>query len=274
MTKTHKRVGTLGKSMEALDNLLKQHLERLKLAFNEASSKFKTPEDVAQHRENALKVFLREFLPPTFILGKGEIIDSNGNRSRQVDVIICNQYHPFTISSSGYGLFFAEGVACAIEVKSDLSAKEELKQAMLQVQSIKKLERKPLGDLMYGSEYDLERMRRIPSIIFTYQSPSLDKLKQNVKEIQEELTIPVEETIDAIVSLEKGIIYNIKDERDKLMITVKGERKLGLVGVLHESETLKSFLLYLSHIIPLEVKFVPIIQLYMQKLSKNSVMVI
>jgi len=260
--------------MEALDNILNQHLERLKLAFKEASTKFKTPEDIAQHRENAIKNFLREFLPPTYVLGKGEIIDTNGIRSRQIDIIICNQYHPFTISSSGYGLFFAEGVACAIEVKSDLSTREELKQAILQVQSIKKLERKPLGDLMYGSEYDLERMRRIPSIIFTYQSPPLDILKQNVKEMQDELKIPTEETVDAIVSLEKGIIYNIKDERDKLMIVVKGERRLGLVGVLHEEETLKSFLLYLSHAIPLEVKFIPIIQLYMQKLGKNNVMVV
>lgn len=262
-------------NMEVLDNLLNQSLRRLKLAFNEASEKFKTPEDVAQHRENAVKEFLKEFLPSTYMLGKGEIIDSKGIRSRQVDVIICNQYHPFTISSSGRGLFFAEGVVCAVEVKSDLSNKEEVKQALLQVQSVKKLERKPAeGDLMFGSAYDQERMRRIPSIIFTYQSPSLSTLKLNIKESYEELKIPIEETFDAVVSLEKGIIYNIKDERDNLMITVTGERKLGLVGVLHEKETLRSFLLYLSHIIPSEVKFIPIVRLYLQKLCKEDVRVL
>jgi len=162
--------------MEALDNLLNQSLQQLKLAFKVASEKFKTPEDIADYREDAVRKFLKEFLPPTYILGKGEIIDSNDNRSSQVDIIICNQYHPFTVSRSGRGLFFAEGVVCAIEVKSDLSSKEEVKRALIQMQSVKKLERKPLGDLMFGSEYDLERTRRIPSIIFTYQSPSLSTL--------------------------------------------------------------------------------------------------
>jgi len=259
--------------MEVLDNLLNQSLQRLNLAFKEASEKFKTPEDVAQHREDAVRNFLKEFLPLTYMLGKGEIIDSTDNRSRQVDVIICNQYHPFTISSSGRGLFFAEGVVCAIDVKSDLSNKE-IKRALLQVQSIKKLERKPTRDLMFGSIYDQERMRRIPSIIFTYRSHSLSTLKLNIKEFYEELKIPIEETFDAVVSLEEGIIYNIKDERDKLMIIVAGERKLGLVGVEHKEETLRSFLLYLSHIIPAEVKFIPIIQLYLQKLGKESVKII
>ena len=260
--------------MEVLDNLLNQSLQQLKLAFKEASVKFKTPEDVAQRREDAVREFLKEFLPPTYMLGKGEIIDTNGNRSSQVDIVICNQYHPFTVSSSGRGLFFAEGVVCAIDVKSDLSSKEEVKRALLQVQSVKKLERKPTEDLMFGSEYDLERTRRIPSIIFTYQSPSLPTLKLNIKESLEELKLPIEVTFDAVVSLEEGIIFNIKDERDKLMITVAEERKLGLVGITHKEETLRSFLLYLSHIVPTEIKFTPIIRLYLQKLGKESVKVI
>ena len=264
----------VGFIMEVLEDLLSQASERLKLAFKEAREKYKTPEDIAQHREDAFRNFLKEFLPPSYMLGKGEIIDSMGNRSSQVDIIVCNQYHPFTISNSGRGLFFAEGVVCAIEIKSDLSNKEEIKRALLQVQSIKRLERKPSGDLIFGSEYDSERMTRIPTIIFTYQSPSLYTLKINIKELHEELEMPTEETLDAVVSLEKGIIYNIKDERDKLMITVKGERKLGLVGVEHKEGTLKTSLLYLSHIIPVEVKFIPIVRLYLQKLGKEDVEVV
>jgi len=261
--------------MEVLDNLLKQASQRLKLAFKEASERYKTPEDIAHYREDAVRNFLKEFLPPTFMLGKGEIIDSKGNRSSQVDVIICNQYHPLTISSSGRGLFFAEGVVCVIEIKSDLSNKEEIERAVRQVESIKKLERKPTkGDLMFGSEYDQERIKRIPSLIFTYQSPSLSTLKLNIKESHEKLKIPIEETLDAVISLEKGIIYNIKSERDKLMITVAGERKLGLVGIEHKEETLRSFLLYLSHIIPVEVRFTPIIRLYLEKLGKEHVKII
>lgn len=261
--------------MNALENLLKQAAQRLRIAFKEASEKYKTPEDIAQYREDAVRRFLKEFFPPTYQLGKGEIIDSVGKRSRQIDVIICSQYHPFTLTSSGYGLFFTEGVVCAIDIKSDLLVKEEIKRAILQVQSVKKLERKPTGgDMMYGNKYDQERMRRIPCIVFTYQSPSLSTLKLNIMELHEKLQIPIEETLDAIVALEEGIIYNIKDARDNLMITAAGERKLGLVGVEHKEKTLMEFLFYLSHIIPAEIRMTPIVRLYLQKKEREHVKIV
>jgi len=56
---------------------------------------------------------------------------------------------------------FAEGVVCATEIKSDLSNKKEIERAVRQVKSIKKLERKPTkGELMFGSEYDQERINK------------------------------------------------------------------------------------------------------------------
>jgi len=247
----------------------------LKIAFKEAGKKYRTPEDIAQHREDAVKEFLKEFFPPTYQLGKGEIIDSLGKRSNQVDVIICNQYHPFTLSSSGRGLFFAEGVVCAIEIKSDLSDKREIDRVVLQVQSVKKLERKHQGgDEMFGSIYDQDRIKRIPCIVFTYQSPSLSTLKSNLMKSHTELQIPIEETLDGIVSLEEGMVYNVKDPRNSLVITKAGERQLGLVGIEHKDKTLLEFLLYLSHVVPTETRIIPIVRLYFQKIAGEHVNVV
>lgn len=260
--------------MSSLDELLRQEQQKLKLAFEEASTKFATPDDIALYREEAVKRFLRRFFPPAYQIGKGEIIDSKGKRSAQIDVVICTPYHPFTISESGTGLFFSEGIACAVEVKSDLSSKEELERGLRQIWSVKKLERKPLGgDLMFGNEYAQERLKRIPAVLFGYRAPSLVTLKTNIMEIHDKLGISIEEQVDAVVALEKGVIHNIKDPRDNLVITAGKERRLGLVGLVGD-ENLMGFLFCLSAIVPREVRMVPITLLYVGALRKRSVKVV
>jgi len=87
------------------------------------------------------------------------------------------------------------------------------------------------------------------------------------------MVIPVKEQVDAVIVLNKGIVYNIKDPRDKLMVEVDGERKLGLVGVELEDKTLMHFLLYLSYVVPCEVRMTPIIRLY-TSLGQESVKVV
>lgn len=257
--------------MSSLDTILQHSSQQMKLAFEEASKKYKTPDDIAQHREEIVMQFLKEYFPPTYKFGKGEIVDSNGNRSGQIDVVICNPYHPFTIAESGMGLFFAEGIACTIEVKSDLSDKGELERGLRQISNVKRLQRKPMqGDMMLGTKYDQDRLKQIPAILFGYRAPSLGTLKTNILDVYEKLDVPVEEQVDAIVVLNNGIIYNIKDSRDKLVITVKGQRILGLTGIIEGDRTLMAFLLYLSYVIPKEIRMAPIIQLYIGALDKRA----
>lgn len=262
--------------MSKLEDLFRTASERMKLDFEEASQKYKTPDDVAEHREEIVMKFLRKYFPPTYQFGKGEIIDSEGHRSGQVDIVICNAYHPFTVSESGIGLFFSEGVECAVEVKSDLSDKRELKRGLQQIVKIKKLKRKLIkGDLMFGSDFDQERLERIPAFLFGFQAPSLAKLKSNISKIYEKSRTPLEEQIDAVVVLDEGTILNIKDTRDPLHIEVDGQRKLGLVGLDFRDKTLIFFLFHLSQIVPREIRMAPIILLYTGLLEdKESVNVI
>jgi len=265
---------TRGVFMSSLEELLLQEQQKLKLAFEEASTKYTTADDIALHREEAVRKFLRRFFPPAYQIGKGEILDSVGKRSTQIDIVICTPYHPFTISESGTGLFFCEGIACAVEVKSDLSSKVELERGLRQIWSVKQLERKPLkGDMMFGSKYAQERLRRIPAVLFGYRSPSLVTLKTNIMEIHAKLGVSNEEQVDAVVVLEKGVIYNVKDPRDNIVIMDSKERRLGLVGLVGD-EVLMRFLFCLSAIVPHEIRMLPITLLYAGAFEKRGVKII
>lgn len=74
-------------------------------------------------REHFVKVFLAEVLPPPFRFGMGEITDTAGRESGQIDVVVEYPFLPSLPTTAGSPrLYLAEGVAAAIEVKSDVAA--------------------------------------------------------------------------------------------------------------------------------------------------------
>jgi hypothetical protein len=254
----------------SFEQLIEREAKRIRSAFIDISSEHRSPSEVAHHREKVVSTFLEKYLPPSFRLGKGEIIDSNEVRSGQVDIVILSPYHPLTYDKKSMrGLFFAEGVAYSVVVEADISKSNRLENGMRQIQRIKRLERKPtFGEQRFGSDYDMKRLRRIPCILFAFRSASLPTLKRNIVKVVSSLQIPPEETFDAVVVFDRGIIYNIKDPKDKLMVYVKGQRRTGIVGCIYKEKTLINFLLYLSYTIPQEIKFSPIILKYLDKFVK------
>lgn len=259
--------------MSSLTDTLRNETKMMLSKFEGISKEFKSPIDIEKQRVRIVQNFLKKYLPRSYSLGNGEIIDSDGQRTGQVDIVICNQYHPHTFSESEPGLFFSEGVVLAVEVKPDLGNYRELSRGFKQIKRIKKLFRKPLpSDIMYGSDYDKERFLRIPSIIFGFRSPELKYLIPNVRRLYGELDISLEQQVDAIIALDKGIIFNIKDSRDKINIVVKGQRILGLIGHILGIDTLQRFLFHLSLLMPNEVRFRPIIERYtgVLKLQQGS----
>lgn len=75
-------------------------------------------------RELFVKQFLEPFLPPQIGIGTGEIINHEGQRSRQLDVVLYNKNRvpPILISGSDTGIFPWECVIAIIEVKSTITA--------------------------------------------------------------------------------------------------------------------------------------------------------
>lgn len=74
--------------------------------------------------EIATRRWLRSVLPGNLWVGHGEIIDTAGRRSGQHDVIIAFESHPRFFDEETPQVFFVEGVAAVLEVKTSLNRQE------------------------------------------------------------------------------------------------------------------------------------------------------
>jgi hypothetical protein len=77
-----------------------------------------------REREQFVESFLAKVFPLPFRFGSGDITDTEGHRSGQLDVVVEYPFLPsLPIPSAGpERLYLAEGVAAAIEVKSDVAS--------------------------------------------------------------------------------------------------------------------------------------------------------
>ena len=80
-------------------------------------------------REALIRRVLLRILPSIYEVGSGEIVDSSGEHSRQMDIVIARRDFPSLLLPSGSKVFLIESVLATIEVKSVLNA-EKLRQAL------------------------------------------------------------------------------------------------------------------------------------------------
>tara|TARA_R110002072_G_scaffold302999_3_gene491141 strand:+ start:85147 stop:86124 length:978 start_codon:yes stop_codon:yes gene_type:complete len=85
---------------------------------------------VGQVREFLVSNFLKSFLPECVEIGTGRVFDSQGNRSKQIDIVLYDSRCPALRFPSGVGQFPIEGVIATIEVKSSLSSKQAVGKAL------------------------------------------------------------------------------------------------------------------------------------------------
>ena len=75
--------------------------------------------EVGRANENSLINLLTKFLPRKYSFGSGVIIDKEGNRSKQIDIIIYDShFHPELFSQAATSLYPVDVVYMAIEVKT------------------------------------------------------------------------------------------------------------------------------------------------------------
>lgn len=100
------------------------------------------PTLIGMARELIVSEFLKAALPNNTSFINGEIIDSLGGRSGQVDVIIVPAFAPRFILGGDSGIALADGVIGTLEVKSSIAASSpdtdsQLTKAMATVRKIK-----------------------------------------------------------------------------------------------------------------------------------------
>lgn len=91
--------------------------------------------------ENTWIQWLRTYLPNRYSIEKAIVIDSEGNTSDQIDIVIYdNWYTPFIFTQNGFHYIPAEGVYAVFEVKPKIT-KEYLAYAGDKIASVRRLKR-------------------------------------------------------------------------------------------------------------------------------------
>lgn len=99
------------------------------------------PDEVGGNLELHWAEMLRGFLPKRYTVGKGFVVDVNGARSEQIDVIVFDQqYSPQIFTRDETNYVPAESVYAVFEAKQDLS-KQQIEYAARKVASVRGLER-------------------------------------------------------------------------------------------------------------------------------------
>jgi hypothetical protein len=90
--------------------------------------------------EILLRDLLVKYLPKKYSVGSGLVIDKNGSRSNQIDVVIYDSYfHPELFSQGSGYLYPVDVVYMVIEIKTVIK-KDKMEEAIENIRSVKRLD--------------------------------------------------------------------------------------------------------------------------------------
>ena len=113
---------------------------------------------------------LKNYLPRRYKVARGQVIDSCGELSGQIDVIVFDrQYTPLVFEHEGQVFIPAESVYAVFEVKQTINA-AHVRAALKKVESVRRLHRTSLPIPHAGGTYPPKRLVRIYGGILTLES--------------------------------------------------------------------------------------------------------
>ena len=237
---------------------------QMKAKLEEVRATFTHPGDKGTSVEDSFRIFLREYLPRRLEVGNGEIVDRNGRRSRQTDVVIVSEEHPFTFTPDLPGLFFIDGVCAAAEIKANLTS-TELEKALENSCQFKQLEIKPgKGTMVHSNPSDLDRFYKCPPwFLVAFESHlSLSSIRNKIVKFMRHNTVETNRLLDAVFVLGRGWIINFGDGKGSFQFrTPKGESIEGWAWKDSDS-VLFDLLGWLSIVMPRMIRFEPILPGY------------
>ena len=182
----------------------------LTLEFEKAPTAVRHSGVAGQESERIVAGFLRERLPDAIGVTTGEVIDSQGGRSRQIDVILYDALRtPMTFSGEldDTHVVPAEGVLAVVEVKTHLRS-GDLGACVTNCRSVKQRVRtayfrQPIESRYYAYGKECVDMP-IHYSVFAASSDNLYAGRLN--DLQAE--VPIEERIDLLCCLDRGLVVN------------------------------------------------------------------
>ena len=150
--------------MYNIEEVFKNVSSKMIAEFLEARSAVSHSTIKGDNSEKIFKRFLRKYLPKNLEITSGIIIDSKGNSSKQIDIIITDSHStPILFEGDDSQVVPVEPVYAAVEVKSilDSSMLPSIINNMLSVKNLeKKAYYKPLGEsehyfILYNKRYEI-----------------------------------------------------------------------------------------------------------------------
>jgi len=170
-------------------------------------SEMKTNSDFIEHSttkgdafEDIWIEYLRTYLPKRYRVDKAIIIDSKGDRSQQIDLVIYDQtYTPFVFIQKNTKYIPAEGVYAVFEVKPELN-KEYILYAGDKVESVRKLHRTSASIIDRGRKREPISLTKILGGVLSFEC----KLKKD-KTIESHV-----KSLKGLKSIDIGCAVNYK----------------------------------------------------------------
>lgn len=219
------------------DKILKNVFDNLELSLkNEMNIKIQHNLEDGKYREYLVKRLLSKIVPSKYEITNGFVIDSNNNKSDEMDIIIYDKSYVPPFFDETYTIVPIEAVIAVIQVKTTLT-KEELKDSIDNLNSIDKLVPKLEGKIISANGAKIveeERYIAPYKIIVSYKS-TISKKHDFSKEMKNkylDMIYIVDGDYDLYIKHRNepiGVVNTSKEELDKNKI--KGE-----IEKIHESK--------------------------------------
>lgn len=246
--------------MNQLVQLMSAASHELKASMAASRSAFDHNLTKGEAVEAAVRNFMRTHYPSSVGVGAGQVVDSSGATSTQLDAILYDAFRTpllFTDKGGEHQLVPSEGVLAVIESKMVLKV-GDIPRLVNNAQNLKSLDRTAyyVGDslivdttTMYGQVW--ERTPPPPMFfVFAFEGPSLETVAETLT--QTESGIPYHQRIDLVCILDKGMVVNA-DPMGGGYDTVPGPGKIRLAHATNEHALFLFHILASRHILQMHV---------------------
>jgi hypothetical protein len=160
-------------------------------------------------------------------VGQGEVVDTLGRRSKQADIVIVDEDHPFTFAPDQPGIFLVEGVSAVGEVKAVLTS-SELDKAVENAVAFKALEvRESDGCLTHACAEDLERFHKTPPYFLVAMESQLTLQTIHQKLEAAGCYALGKRQIDGVFIVDRGCVLDFGNGQGTLKYQPKGNSEPG-----------------------------------------------
>jgi hypothetical protein len=243
---------------EIFQNIAKQML----LDFDKGRMLSRHPGIRGDSAESIVRNFLRQYLPSNLEISSGQIFDTNGRISNQLDIIITDKRStPILFRNSDNDIRFlpVECVYSVIEIKSWLDKRQLTKEhsgVFQNMLSVRKLEKKafyPDGVITHGTtNYGREWTDwPINYFVFAFDSIGLSTLKDHINDYHIQNSLLPEKRIDCVCIIGKGVVLN-KDTDDTFSACPTSNS--GLVYIESQKELLLFYTLISHYLLQTEMR--------------------